>query len=148
MSKSTFYISGLFFPWFEQNISKLFYLANNILNSQKQWKNTVKRWIEDKQGIIWNEFFSALEGDFILNFCHDTKKASRSLQSHDLGKPFWNECSLVMLFIPSVLDSEASGLIVSMTNFHCAKNLITYYGSVSILPGSRSAIKECCRSKW
>ena len=129
------------------DISTLFYLATNILNSQKM-KKTVKRWIEEKQGIIWHEFFSVLERDLILNFCHDTKKADMSLQSHDLEQPFWNECSLVMLFIPSVLDSEASGLIVSMTNFHCAKNLITDCGSVSILPGSRSAIKECCRSKW
>lgn len=66
--------------------------------------------------VLWHEFFSALEGEFIWNFCHDTKKAGRSLQSHDLGKPFWHECSLALLFIPSVLDSEAIGLIVSMTN--------------------------------
>lgn len=77
-----------------------------------------------------------------------TPKKQAGFKSHDLGKPSWNACSLVMLFIPSVVDSEASGLIVSMTNFHCAKNLITYCGSVSILPGSRSAIKECSRSKW
>lgn len=78
-------------------------------------------------------------------FVGTPKKAGRSLQSYNLGKSYWNECSLVIPFIPSVLDSEASGLIVSMTNFHCAKNLITYCGSVSILPGSRSSIKECCR---
>lgn len=86
-----------------------------------------------------------LEGEFILDFCRDTKNAGRSLQSYNLGKSYLNEYTLVMLFIPSVLESEASGLIVSMTNFHCAKNLITYCGSVSILPGSRSSIKECCR---
>lgn len=114
----------------------------------KNIEKAVKRLIEEKQDTIRHEFFSVLEGNLILNFCHDTKKAGRSLKSHDLGKPSWNECSLVMLFIPSVVDSEASGFIVSMTNFHCAKNLITYCGSVSILPGSRSAIKECCRSKW
>lgn len=72
------------------------------------------------------------------------QRAGRFLQSCDLRKSYWNECSLVMMFIPSLLDSKASGLIVSMTNFHCAKNLITYCGLVSILPGSRSSIKECC----